>query len=322
MAKKKTLDLQQYGKTACERSLLFAIAKWLPHAKTEHAGQVWLVKTVTEFQNDGVMFSERQIRRSMAALRDRGVIEIQYRAHPYQAGPSHVWWLRYVAPEVMVEHAITAGGTLPSGQEQPCHPTLNKKNTNIQGQNNDFHFAQPSAAAMTGKKSMQVIAGKQAGVEALEHLLKGEIGMSSDSIKALVSSVPKKDKTLTPTNVLAVFRTEFFNGFGVLPPVSSTKHLGPAKKVVQLLAGESITLHGWESCCNQVFGQWASFLSWAGENLTQKQKAGKPTAEGLATLAPLMVSYWNTQAVGAVTAATAEGSPNASISTHSGLKFS
>jgi len=295
----------QYGRTASEKAILHALARWSPHLKYEHAGQKWLVRTAAELREDGVFLSDRQIARTLKTLSDKGVLAVHKARHPARRdAPYKVYWLRFVRPSG-AQNGAGIPDTMSASNQTPCpvhtgHHVRYHIEENIgkdQGTTEDYPAASQPEEPSTEIKEEQVV--KKTGAEVLAEKQKAvaefeagmPMGMHQKIVLPAKKALPHK---VSPTILYELYAGALKEVQGQAVPVFKLAYMGPLKKVLQALANAKLGGQDWVEVCHYCLARWAEFLLWAGPSLPQYLKGGGfPQPKNLHEFAPHMIAYWN-----------------------------
>lgn len=90
------LTIEQAFELAGKRSeamLLRSLSFWQSKAKTPRDGRIWVIKTAEEIRNDGFLYSERTIGRTLKSLVTKDMLLIEHHPHPYKSGILNASWI-------------------------------------------------------------------------------------------------------------------------------------------------------------------------------------------------------------------------------------
>lgn len=112
---------------SAEAWLLRHLSYWGPKAKAKRGDHKYVVRTIREFIDDfDCALSERTLKRALASLLKKGIIDKFQSSHPFRKGMVRSTWLRIVSLTVKganVSPSKVPDCPLPKGQDVPFHIT-------------------------------------------------------------------------------------------------------------------------------------------------------------------------------------------------------
>lgn len=76
-----------------EIQLLRLLSFWQGKARVHRDGRVWMIKTASELYNEGFIYSERTIKRTIKSLKEQDLIIVEHHPHPFVHGILRASWI-------------------------------------------------------------------------------------------------------------------------------------------------------------------------------------------------------------------------------------
>ena len=92
----KGLTIEQAFDLTGKRSdanLLRSLSFWQSKAATKRSGRIWIIKTASEIREDGFLYSDRTIGRTLKSLVMKDMLLLEHHPHPYRGGILNASWI-------------------------------------------------------------------------------------------------------------------------------------------------------------------------------------------------------------------------------------
>lgn len=265
-------DAYALTKSRTEAHVLRHISFWQDRAKAKRHGERWVVRTLEEFlQDDFIQVSTRTIKRALASLATKGLIEKFRSVHPFKSGIMTALWVRVTGGK-KGQNGPTGGDKMSSPEGTKCPSPETGQGT---GQGEVVHMA----AGASGKK-----------IGSLK-------GMTGADIKA--KHKPKKPpagKTLKPLDLFHLIRAIMADQYPDYPVGDPTGlALGQCKTILKRLRDD----HGMEdaqirSSLEDAYEAWPAFRDYV-HKINGKTLHGVPTIAQTTTNVSFLVSFLKQQ---------------------------